>query len=125
MAGTTTDASADEDPPAFAAFLAAHQGVLLGCGLPPSLHRSLFAKLSGEVFDAGAAFGLEELPCGGRRRVLALRDLAAGEDVYLVDHAWSFRADEMRASLLAYPQLVRDRKAIPFPPAAVCGRRTA
>lgn len=76
----------------FDVFEKVHAILLAASGMPPALHRQLFRKLSSETFDGGDFFSIE--PCeGGRKRrlVLSAKFLAKESDVFLVDHAWSFR----------------------------------
>ncbi|KAF0891340.1 hypothetical protein E2562_009500 [Oryza meyeriana var. granulata] len=74
-------------------FARVHAYLLAASGIPPSLYQRLYRKLADEVFDGGEAFSVE--PCeGGMQRRLVLgaeRTLAMESDVFLVDHAWSFR----------------------------------
>jgi hypothetical protein len=63
---------------------------------PASLHERLYRKLADEVFDGGEVFAVD--PCeGGRQRRLVLAGeapLKRESDVFLVDHAWSFRLSD-------------------------------
>ena len=74
-------------------FARVHAYLLAAAGIPPSLHERLYRKLADEVFDGGEVFAVE--PCeGGRKRRLVLASeepLGKESDVFLVDHAWSFR----------------------------------
>ena len=74
-------------------FARVHAYLLAAAGIPPSLHERLYRKLTDEVFDGGEVFAVE--PCeGGRQRRLVLASeepLGKESDVFLVDHAWSFR----------------------------------
>ncbi len=64
-------------------------------GLPAALWPRLVEKLARQRFDAGASFtyALDDDPATPphlRYDVVAAVDLAAGEDVWLVDHIWAF-----------------------------------
>ncbi|KAK1301438.1 hypothetical protein QJS10_CPB12g01782 [Acorus calamus] len=79
----------------FEGFAKSHAFLLVSAGIPPSLHRRLFEKLSSETFDGGHFFSIE--PCeGGRQRrlVLSSESLPKESDVFLVDHAWTFRLSD-------------------------------
>lgn len=83
--------------PDFDKFVELHGLLLASAGVPASLHRRLFHKLSCETFDGGDFFRIE--PCdGGRKRqlVLAAEFMAKEADVFLVDHAWTFRLPDAR-----------------------------
>lgn len=84
-------------------FVQVHGALLANAGLPPSLHEKLFHKLSADVFDGGSFFQIE--PCeGGRQRRLILASengLQKHEDVFLIDHAWSFRQSQAQSQVMA------------------------
>lgn len=73
-------------------FVKVHGVLLAASGLPQKLHQRLFEKLASDTFDGGAHFQIE--PCDdGRRRKLVLtsESMPKDSDVFLVDHAWTFR----------------------------------
>ncbi|CAI7869209.1 unnamed protein product [Closterium sp. NIES-53] len=73
--------------------------LLLATGLPRELYPRLFEKIMAERFDAGSRFAIEEVEGGRQRRVVLTpggRGLDAQGDVFLVDHAWSFRLGQAR-----------------------------
>lgn len=80
-------------------FLQVHGVLLANVGLPPSLHEKLFHKLSGDVLDGGRFFQIE--PCEGvrQRRLILQQSLRQHEDVFLIDHAWSFRLTQARSQV--------------------------
>ena len=84
-------------------FVQVHGVLLASAGVPPSLYEQLFHKLSADVFDGGNFFQIE--PCEGsrqRRLVLASEGiLSKHEDVFLIDHAWSFRLSQARSQVLS------------------------
>ena len=80
-------------------WLATHESQLVPCGLPRSLWPALHAKLVGQVFDAGTSFqfAFDDGEGGGvpvqpreQYTVFTTRPLACNEDVFLLDHAWTF-----------------------------------
>lgn len=94
-------------------FAKVHSILLAASGIPPALHRQLFRKLSSESFDGGDFFSIE--PCeGGRRRrlVLSAQFLAKESDVFLVDHAWSFRLPDALKQLREAPGLAERMAAL-------------
>ena len=89
MATTTKRIETYED------FAKVHGILLAASGLPESLHRRLFHKLSTETFDGGEHFQIE--PCEEnrmRRLVLTSDSMAKDSNVFLVDHAWTFRLSD-------------------------------
>lgn len=69
-----------------------HAMLLAAAGIPSSLHERLFRKLSSETFDGGNFFSVEACEGGRWRRLLfTAQSLAKESDVFLVDHAWTFR----------------------------------
>ncbi|KAL9314621.1 hypothetical protein ACSQ67_020073 [Phaseolus vulgaris] len=90
-------------------FAKVHALLLAASGLPECLHRRLFEKLSGESFDGGSHFQIE--PCeGGRQRrlVLTSTSMETDSDVFLVDHAWTFRlSDAYKQVLLLHLLLLK------------------
>eukprot|EP00898_Chlorokybus_atmophyticus_P006872 jgi/Chlat1/7186/Chrsp57S06843 len=88
------------------AFRSSHAALLASVNLPPELHPKLLAKLKDERFDAGDYLAVEEVADDdegrgrGRRCVVSAEEgLAAHSDVFLVDHAWSFRLEQARKQL--------------------------
>lgn len=76
-------------------FVKVHSFLLAAAGIPSSLYENLFRKLSSETFDGGDFFSVE--PCeGGRQRrlVLSAESLKEESDVFLIDHAWTFRLQD-------------------------------
>ncbi|ESW10652.1 hypothetical protein PHAVU_009G227300 [Phaseolus vulgaris] len=87
-------------------FAKVHALLLAASGLPECLHRRLFDKLSGESFDGGSHFQIQ--PCeGGRQRrlVLTSTSMETDSDVFLVDHAWTFRLSDAYKQLREVPGL--------------------
>ncbi|XP_075489494.1 uncharacterized protein LOC142528331 [Primulina tabacum] len=71
-------------------------GVLLAAsGLSQPLHRKFFQKLAAETFDGGCYFQVEPVEDGRQRRLLLTAESMIEEsDVFLVDHAWTFRLSD-------------------------------
>lgn len=87
-------------------FVKVHGLLLAAAGIPQSLHRKLFQKLATETFDGGAYFQIEPCEDGRQRRLLLTADSVPKEsEVFLVDHAWTFRLPDaykqVRCSLLS------------------------
>lgn len=99
--------SSDERIRSYEDFARVHAYLLAAAGVPPSLHQRLYRKLADEVFDGGEVFAVE--PCeGGRQRRLVLSaegPLGRESDVFLVDHAWSFRLPDALKQLRDVPGL--------------------
>lgn len=76
----------------FKKFMDFHELQLYGIQFPKSLERKLYEKLKGEVFDIGFKVKImvdeeeerSELQCQGG-------SLKKNEDVFLVDHLWTFK----------------------------------
>ncbi|OAY66706.1 Tubulin--tyrosine ligase-like protein 12 [Ananas comosus] len=97
----------------FEDFARVHAILLAASGLPPSLHRRLFLKLSSDTFDGGDFFAVEPYDGGRRRRlVLSAASLPEHSDVFLVDHAWSFRLPDALKQLREVPGLVERMAAL-------------
>ncbi|CAN6290484.1 unnamed protein product [Urochloa humidicola] len=88
-------------------FARVHAYLLAASGIPPSLHERLYRKLADEVFDGGEVFAVEPCEEGRQRRlVLAAEEpLGRESDVFLVDHAWSFRLSDALKQLREVPGL--------------------
>lgn len=87
-------------------FLQVHTLLLAASGIPQTLYQRLFDKLSTETFDGGNFFQIELCEDGKQRRlVLSCDAMAKDSDVFLIDHAWSFRLPDARNQLQAIPRL--------------------
>lgn len=84
-------------------------GILLAAsGVPQSLYRLLFEKLSNESFDGGEFFQIEpvEEVEGRQRRLVFASDFMHKEsNLFLVDHAWTFRISDAYKQLQEVPGL--------------------
>lgn len=89
-------------------FVKAHGLLLAASGLPQQLHRRLFQKLTSETFDAGAHFQIEPCEDGRQRRLLLTSaSVPMHSDVFLIDHAWTFRLPDAYKQLLEVPGLAQ------------------
>lgn len=76
-------------------FVKVHGVLFASSGLPLPLHRKLFHKLTAETFDGGNYFQVEPVEDGRQRRLVLTADfLGKDSDVFLVDHAWTFRLSD-------------------------------
>ncbi|KAK9075941.1 hypothetical protein SSX86_004271 [Deinandra increscens subsp. villosa] len=89
-------------------FVKVHGLLLAAAGIPQSLYHKLFEKLSTETFDGGNYFQVEPVDDGRQRRlVLTSSDSMAKEsNIFLVDHALSFRLSDAPKQLQEVPGLV-------------------
>ena len=83
-------------------FVKVHELLLTASGLPQSLHFQLFQKLTSETFDGGAHFAIEPTSDGRQRRLLLTSSdfMAKESQVFLVDHAWTFRLSDAYKQVL-------------------------
>ncbi|KAH9804625.1 tubulin--tyrosine ligase-like protein 12 [Citrus sinensis] len=89
-------------------FVKVHGVLLAASGLPQSLHRQLFQKLTTETFDAGSYFKIEVCEDGRQRRlVLDSQSMPKESNVFLVDHAWTFRLSDAFSQLQEVPGLAQ------------------
>ncbi|KAM2218820.1 hypothetical protein TB2_017699 [Malus domestica] len=94
-------------------FVKVHGLLLAASGLPQSLHRQLFQKLLSESFDGGSHFQIEPTEDGHQRRLVLTSDsMPAHSDVFLVDHAWTFRLSDAYKQLMEVPGLAERMAAI-------------
>uniref|UniRef100_A0A915BCG8 Tubulin--tyrosine ligase-like protein 12 n=2 Tax=Parascaris univalens TaxID=6257 RepID=A0A915BCG8_PARUN len=92
-------------------FEARHIGQLAAAAVPTHFWRRLYEKLTNETFDAGTHFQIlaEESEDGSRSySVVALNDIDASDpnNIFLVDHAWTFRPQVARQHLREIPGLL-------------------
>uniref|UniRef100_A0A8W7PJZ2 Tubulin--tyrosine ligase-like protein 12 SET-like domain-containing protein n=2 Tax=gambiae species complex TaxID=44542 RepID=A0A8W7PJZ2_ANOCL len=102
----------------YEAFEAAHKPQLQSSGVPEHFWPELYRKLSEQAFDAGLSFSLLAVDYGEETRaaedpVWTLQVSKEGglkandpTEIYLIDHAWTFRTDNARQLLNAHPELV-------------------
>ncbi|KAK6131790.1 hypothetical protein DH2020_034486 [Rehmannia glutinosa] len=88
-------------------FVKSHGVLLAASGLPQPLHRKLFQKLTEETFDGGKYFQVEPVEDGRQRRLVMTADFPGKDsEVFLVDHAWTFRLSDAYKQLQEIPGLV-------------------
>lgn len=102
----------------FKAFLDNHKVQLESSGVPEHFWPTVFHKVTHEIFDSGVAFSLLVIDYEGSHReetsptltarVCKADGIKADEEaeIYLVDHAWTFRWNQAREVLLQHPQLI-------------------
>nr|GMC58963.1 tubulin--tyrosine ligase-like protein 12 [Ipomoea batatas] len=94
-------------------FIKVHGVLLASSGIPQKLHPLLFQKLAAEAFDAGHHFQIEPVEDGNQRRLLFTSDFMANEsNLFLVDHAWTFRLSDAYKQLQEVPGLAERMAAI-------------
>ncbi|XVE53987.1 hypothetical protein DITRI_Ditri03aG0046700 [Diplodiscus trichospermus] len=106
-------ASSDGRIETYEDFVKVHGLLLAASGLPQSLHFKLFEKLTSETFDGGAHFEIEPCEDGRQRRLLLTSDTMTKEsDVFLIDHAWTFRLPDAYKQLQEVPGLAERMAAL-------------
>ena len=94
----------DFDKDEFEAFKKIHQAQLENVGFPKDLYSRLYMKLKNEEFDIGTKVKLLIDKDVGKMMVSTTEKLDKEEDVFLIDHAWTFRYYE------AYKMLKENKK---------------
>lgn len=97
-------------------FIAVHKPQLVLSGVPEHFWPSLCKKLKDQIFDSGLSFSLVQIDYEGEERmpydpiwsVLAIRNISRMDptNIYLVDHAWTFKPTTVRSSLRNVPGLL-------------------
>ncbi|KAF2565329.1 hypothetical protein F2Q68_00026760 [Brassica cretica] len=103
-------------------FVKVHGILLAASGLPQKLYARLFHKLASDTLDGGAHFQIEPCDDGRRRRlVLTSESMPKDSDVFLIDHAWTFRLPDaykqvkqvirqvFEAAALVHPEMKSDK----------------
>lgn len=102
----------------FKEFLHLHKAQLVGSGVPETFWHSLYLKLTHQTFDAGNAFSLLMIEYEEGERdaedplwtvVVAKESGIKANDkqeIYLIDHAWTYRLQMARNQLRQVPQLL-------------------
>ena len=75
----------------FAEWLAFHKPQLDRIAFPESLHRQLFQKASFEDFDIGSIAKIIIDETKDRTELICTKEVKKESQVYLFDHAWTFR----------------------------------
>ncbi|KAA8523324.1 hypothetical protein F0562_009747 [Nyssa sinensis] len=80
--------------------------LLAASGIPQSLYSQLFQKLSTETFDGGHYFQVDTCEDGRQRRLVLTSEFMGKESqVFLIDHAWTFRLSDALKQLEEVPGL--------------------
>ncbi|XP_046614168.1 tubulin--tyrosine ligase-like protein 12 [Neodiprion virginianus] len=99
-------------------FLQIHRPQLQSSGVPEVFWEILFKKLKGQVFDSGMIFQLARIDYEEIERpptepvwklfVSSESTVSANnpENIYLIDHAWTYSTDSARQNLLQVPGLL-------------------
>nr|XP_021186375.2 tubulin--tyrosine ligase-like protein 12 [Helicoverpa armigera] len=97
-------------------FLALHKPQLVLSGVPEHFWPSVCKKITDQIFDAGLTFqlvqidyeGTEKMPYDPLWSVIAIRDIECSDasHIYLIDHAWTFKANSIKNSLRVVPGLL-------------------
>lgn len=97
-------------------FIAAHKPQLLLSGVPEYFWPTLCKKLKDQIFDSGAAFQLVKIDYDEEERrpydplwsVMAITDIDRTDSshIYLIDHAWTFKANNIKNNLRNVPVLL-------------------
>ncbi|CAH9098466.1 unnamed protein product, partial [Cuscuta europaea] len=94
-------------------FIKVHGVLLASSGIPLKLYPLLFRKLAEQTFDGGQHFQIEPMEDGTQRRLLFTSDYLAKEsDLFLVDHAWTFRLADAYKQLQEVPGLAERMAAL-------------
>ncbi|XP_064490210.1 tubulin--tyrosine ligase-like protein 12 isoform X1 [Ornithodoros turicata] len=114
-------------------FIFGHRNQLETSAVPQHLWEPLYNKLEGSVFDAGEVFQIVEVQlvddddCDGESpegssnaglqhtwKVIVIKEhgLAVAEDVYLIDHAWTYRPHQAKEQLQQVPGLLKRMAAL-------------
>jgi tubulin--tyrosine ligase-like protein 12 len=94
---------ADKD---FQEWLKFHKSQLDSIGLPESLQRSLWRKLSFEDYDICKVCKIILNQDDEQVNLMANKEIEANSDVYLIDHAWTFRYQDAFQTLMNNDELV-------------------
>lgn len=98
-------------------FLTNHEAQLRTNNIPEQFWKPLCLKLKNQIFDAGNNFSMlyiepddssnSEDPSSLKVVISAdLVDPSDGNNIYLIDHAWTFKASEAKVHLMEVPGLV-------------------
>lgn len=96
-------------------FVKVHSILLAASGIPQSLYPKLFEKLTSDALDGGNYFQVEpveEVEGRQRRLVFTSEFLGKESDLFLVDHAWTFRLSDAYKQLQEIPGLAERMAAL-------------
>lgn len=103
----------------FNLFIQLHQPQLLSSGVPQIFWKTLFEKLTLENFDSGDTFQLTQIDYGDDERdpydvifqlqIKLSQGISANDpsQIYLVDHAWTYRVDQAKSQLQEHEGLLQ------------------
>lgn len=96
-------------------FIALHKPQLLLSGVPEYFWQTLCKKISDQIFDSGLAFQLVQIdyediqkaPYDPLWSVIAIKYINRSDPshIYLIDHAWTFKANSIKNNLRNVPGL--------------------
>ena len=101
------------------AFLKTHKPQLESVDFPKALYTRLYQKLKADTFDIGTKVKIIIDKDNEKMMCTPTENLSANEDVYLVDHAWTFRYYEAYEMLKANKKLRYRMKNILSYPAKI------
>lgn len=97
-------------------FLALHKPQLVLSGVPEYFWPSLCKKIYDQIFDSGFSFQLVQIdyedthktPYDPLWSVIAIKDIDRSDPshIYLIDHAWTFKANSIKNNLRNVPALL-------------------
>ncbi|CAG9789404.1 unnamed protein product [Diatraea saccharalis] len=98
-------------------FLALHKSQLVSSGVPEIFWATLCKKLSSEIFDSGLTFQIVEIDYEDTEKnsydplwsVIAITNIDPADPthIYLIDHAWTFKANRVTYTLRNQPELLQ------------------
>ena len=89
----------------FEAFKAFHSNQLKSIGLPASLQRKLFQKLTFEDYDIGSWVKIIIDEENDATQLICTKPLLKESEVFLIDHAWTFNYRDAINTLKSNPAL--------------------
>ncbi|CAL8324020.1 unnamed protein product [Lota lota] len=125
VANGKEDSEEEEGEEDYLNFVSLHVGALQSSGIPRLYWKSLFHKLSNEIYDAGEVFGImqemdedaeeEEKKHANPTPAFTCKVVITREEglqvsdpnsIFLVDHAWTYRVEHARQQLVEIPGLL-------------------
>lgn len=88
-------------------FYAAHELQLFGMSFPKELGEKLYFKLKNEIFDANGFFEILDNQDECRYLLKAKKDIKKNDNVFLVDHSWTYRLRQYSHFCENYPQIIK------------------
>lgn len=102
----------------FNIFLQTHKLQLQSCGIPQLFWETLYEKLKNQIFDSGLMFQLAKVEYENEKRhatdpiwklIVSAENGISVQDpnnIYLIDHAWSYDIRNARQNLIQIPNLL-------------------